>query len=80
MRPWSLEDLFVLKEAALRDEQLHVVVDGKHHQLPVNDVEDFALHGYDEVTVVPIAHLVVECVCSWVLDLQILGGNQKANE
>ena len=76
----GLEDLLVLEEATLRDEELHVVIDREHHQLPVQDVEHLAFHGDDEITVVSIAHLVVQSICSWILDLQVLCRDQKAHE
>lgn len=76
----GLEDLLVLEEATLRDEELHVVVDREHHQLPVQDVEHLAFHRDDEVAVVSIAHLVVQSICSWILDLQVLCRDQKAHE
>ena len=76
----GLEDLLVLEEAALRDEELHVVVDREHHQLPVQDVEHLAFCGDDEIAVVSIAHLVVQSICSWIFDLQVLCRDQKAHE
>lgn len=76
----SSKDLLVLKEAALRDEELHVVIDGEDHELPVNDVEDFTLGCNDQVAIVPVAHLVVQSVSARVLYLQVLGRNEEADE
>ena len=74
------EYLLVLKEASLRDEQLDIVVYGEDHQLPVDDVEDLTLSRYDEVAIVPVAHLVVKSIGTRIFDLQVLGGDEEADE
>lgn len=68
----------LLEQAALRDKELHVVVQREVQQLPVNGLENDAFGRDDLVGSVPIADLVVERVGARVLDLEVFGGNQQA--
>ena len=72
-----LKDIFILKQATLRDEELDVVVDRENHELPVNYIENTAFHCDDEVCGISTGHHVVQCVRAWILDLKILGRNEK---
>ena len=62
------------------DEHFDVVVDGVDHQLPVDDVEDTAFRGDDQVGIVPSVDHIVQSICSWVFDLEVLGRNEEADE
>lgn len=73
-----LKDLLILEEAALRDEHLDIIINRIGQQLPVNSVKDFALHRYDIVSGVPSLDHIVQCISTWVLDLQELGRDKQA--
>jgi hypothetical protein len=68
----------LLEQAALGDEELHVVVQREVQQLPVNGLEDDAFSRDDLVGRVPIGDLVVESIGAWVLNLKVFGGDQQA--
>ena len=73
-----MKDLFVFKEAALRDEELDILEDGVDHEVPVYYIENLTLSIDDELsTVVPSYH-VVQSICSRILDLQVLARNEQA--
>ena len=53
------EYLLILKQTALRYEQLHIVINWEDHQLPVYYIEHLSLGCDYQVAVVSVADLVV---------------------
>jgi hypothetical protein len=68
----DLVHVLIFEEAALGDEESHIVVDGIYHQVPVDFGQDHAFHLYDVVWIISAINFLVECISSRILDLKIL--------
>jgi hypothetical protein len=75
-----LEDVLIFEEAPLTDKDFDVVVYWEEHELPVDGVKNLALHVDDDISGVSLMDHIIECISTWILRLQILGGDQQCHK
>ena len=62
----------------MRDEHADVVEQREVHQVPVDCLEHFAFSLDDVIGAVPVADLIIQSICSRILDLEVLRRDEQA--
>jgi hypothetical protein len=74
---WS-KNVFMLKKAALRNKKSNIIINWEDHKVPIDCVKKNPFHVDNDISRILSLSQIVQCISSWIFDLQILCRNKQS--